>query len=134
MKMKTNGRKGVYPIRRADFQARIKKIEIANKVLADGWSQTIRVQLDEIGLTNENLLELRQFRPNEPVSVIIEPVEPTLFDVTPRPARDRAADSVSSQEEEVKDFVTLTEDDGVAGEPAGKVVREFKVCKSVLEE
>ena len=47
-------------MRIADFQARIKKIEIANKVLADGWAQTIRVQLDEIELTNENLLELRQ--------------------------------------------------------------------------
>ena len=74
-------------MRKADFQARIRKIEIANKVLSDGWSQTIRVQLDEIGLTNENLLELRQFKPNEQVKVIIEPVQLTLFDMMP--ARDR---------------------------------------------
>lgn len=35
-------------MRKADFQARIKKIEIVNKVLADGWAQSIRVNLDEI--------------------------------------------------------------------------------------
>ncbi|WP_051273721.1 hypothetical protein [Desulfotruncus alcoholivorax] len=70
-------------MRKADFQARIKKIEIANKVLTDSWSQTIRVQLDEIGLTNENLLELRQFKTNEQVKVVIEPVQLTLFDMMP---------------------------------------------------
>lgn len=67
-------------MRKADFKANIKKIEIANKVLAEGWDQSIRVILDNIELTNENLLELRHFKPNEPVMVIITPVQPGLFD------------------------------------------------------
>ncbi|KJS18260.1 MAG: hypothetical protein VR69_01505 [Peptococcaceae bacterium BRH_c4b] len=60
--------------KKADFQARIKRIEITNKVLKGGWRQAIRVVLDDIALTNENLLELRQFKPNENVDVIIRPV------------------------------------------------------------
>ncbi len=60
--------------KKADFQARIKRIEITSKILKDGWRQAIRVVLDDIALTNENLLELRQFRPNESVTVIIRPV------------------------------------------------------------
>ena len=59
-------------MRIADFKARIKKIEITNKTLADSWQQSIRVVLGDIDLTNENLLELRQFKPNENVFVTIE--------------------------------------------------------------
>lgn len=59
-------------MRTADFKARIRKIEITNKALADGWQQSIRVILDDIDLTNENLLELRQFKPNENVFITIE--------------------------------------------------------------
>lgn len=69
-------------MRKADFKARIKKIEIANRTLTDGWAQSIRVLLDDIELTNENLLELKQFRPNEPVLVQITPVQVSL-DETP---------------------------------------------------
>ncbi len=62
-------------MKRADFEARIKRIEITNKSQKDGWRQTIRVVLDDIALSNENLLELRQFKPNEDVTVIIRPVQ-----------------------------------------------------------
>lgn len=48
-------------MRKADFQARIKRIEITNKATADSWHQAIRVILDEIELTDENLLDI----PNE---------------------------------------------------------------------
>ncbi|TYO94881.1 hypothetical protein [Desulfallas thermosapovorans] len=116
-------------MRKADFQARIKKIEIVNKVLADGWAQAIRVQLDDIELTNENLLELRQFRPNEQVNVNIEPVQLNLFDMQahrsgegdkPFKKREQALDGAEDDEE----FLSFVEDDQT---PAGKVVREFKV-------
>lgn len=50
-------------MRKADFEARIKKIEIVNLVLQESFEQTLRVVLDEVAVTNENLLELRQFRP-----------------------------------------------------------------------
>ncbi|KJS72032.1 MAG: hypothetical protein JL56_13730 [Desulfotomaculum sp. BICA1-6] len=106
-------------MRKADFQARIKKIEIVNKVLADSWAQSIRVNLDDIELTNENLLELRQFRPNEPVSVIIEPVQLNLLDITGQKLN---ADNRGEDE----DYLTFTEEEG-SGPPPGKVVREFKL-------
>lgn len=69
-------------MRQADFKSRIKKIEIANRTLTDGWAQSIRVILDDIELTDENLLELKQFRPNEPVLVVITPVQVSLADCT----------------------------------------------------
>lgn len=67
-------------MRKADFKAKIKKIEITNRTLSDTWEQAIRVQLGEIQLTNENLLELKQFRPNEPVQVVITPLKVALTD------------------------------------------------------
>jgi len=106
-------------LRKADFQARIKKIEIVNKVLADGWAQSIRVNLDDIELTNENLLELRQFRPNEPVSVIIEPVQLNLLDIA---GQNLDADNRGENE----DYLTFTEEEA-SEPPPGKVVREFKL-------
>jgi hypothetical protein len=120
-------------MRKADFQARIKKIEIVNKVLADGWAQAIRVQLDEIELTNENLLELRQFRPNEPVTVIIKAIQPTLFEAAAsRVLNEDRRKSAESQElarddmEESENFLTFIDEDK-DGPPAGKVVKEFKI-------
>lgn len=67
-------------MRKADFRARVKKIEIVNRVLTDGWAQSIRVTLEDIELTNENLLELKQFKPNEQVLVELSPVQVSLFD------------------------------------------------------
>lgn len=66
-------------MRKADFTARIKKIEIVNRVLTDGWAQSIRVILEDIDLTDENLLELKQFKPNEQVLAELSPVQVDLF-------------------------------------------------------
>jgi hypothetical protein len=66
-------------MRKADLQARIKKIEIVNRVLSEGWAQSIRVILEDIDLSNENLLELKQFRPNENVVVEITPLQASFF-------------------------------------------------------
>lgn len=67
-------------MRKADFKARVKKIEIVNRVLSESWEQSIRLILEDIDLTNENLLELKQFMPNENVFVEITPVQPSLFE------------------------------------------------------
>jgi len=40
------------------------------------------VTLEDIELSNENLLKLKQFRPNEKVVVEITPFQPSIFDVT----------------------------------------------------
>lgn len=62
-------------MKKADFGARIKRIEIINKAFKNQWRQVIRVVLDDIALTDGNFLELRQFRPHESVIVTIEPAE-----------------------------------------------------------
>lgn len=80
-------------MRKADFTARIKKIEIVNRVLTDGWHQSIRVILEEIDLSDSNLLELKQFRPSEQVLVELSPVQVNLFDCGPG---QRAAGSVAT--------------------------------------
>jgi len=117
----------------ADFQARIKKIEIVNKVLADSWAQSIRVSLEDIELTNDNLLELRQFRPNESVDVVFKSIQLDLFALAaerrPKPTQPgTAGNSATALEdgEASEDWLTLTEED--TDQPvAGQVVREFKV-------
>lgn len=117
----------------ADFQARIKKIEIVNKVLADGWAQSIKVSLEDIELTNDNLLELRQFRPNESVNVVFKSVQLDLFElaaarqqVQPRPGLTETGTTSLDEEEDSDDFLSFTEED--ADQPiVGKVVQEFKV-------
>ena len=40
-------------MRKADFEARISKIEIVNRVLSDRFVQAMRVVLDEVELSNE---------------------------------------------------------------------------------
>jgi len=117
----------------ADFQARIKKIEIVNKVLADSWAQSIRVSLEDIELTNDNLLELRQFRPNESVDVVFKSIQLDLFALAPerRPKPTppgTPGNGAMSQEdgEDNEDWLTFTEED--TDQPAaGQVVREFKI-------
>lgn len=123
-------------MRKADFKARIKKIEIANKVFADSWAQSIRLILDDIELTNENLLELRQFKPNELVNIIIKPLQLTLFDdvqappaqagVEPSPASNQEL-AVNDRQEEDEQFISFKEDDADVTEPPGKLVKAFKV-------
>jgi hypothetical protein len=62
-------------MKKTNLKARVKKIEIVNRVLADSYTQFIRVILEDIELTNENLLQLRQIRPNENVLVEIMPIQ-----------------------------------------------------------
>ncbi|SFG07038.1 hypothetical protein SAMN05660649_00560 [Desulfotomaculum arcticum] len=119
-------------MRQADFKAQIKKIEIVNKVVGNRWVQSIRVNLGDIELTNENLLELRQFHPNEPVYVVIKPAELNLLDMmdtqagaaamlAPTGDKDQAVDCQTPDE----DLLTFSEADGDIP-PPGKVIKEFK--------
>lgn len=67
-------------MRKADFQARVRKIEIVNRVLKDQFTQSLQITLGDVALTDENLCELRQFRPNEVVNVQLTPTQVSLFD------------------------------------------------------
>lgn len=66
--------------RKADFQAHLKKIEIVNKTTGENWFQSIRIILEDIELNDDNLVELRQFRPNELIFTTLESIQPTFFD------------------------------------------------------
>jgi hypothetical protein len=114
-------------LRKADFRARVKKIEIVNRVLTDGWAQSIRVTLEDIELTNENLLEIKQFRPNEQVLVELSPVQVSLFDVNERKS-DSGSMGQSGQDllgdaGEDEEFISFVEDEPVADNE--KVVKEW---------
>ncbi|TEB06496.1 hypothetical protein Psch_00028 [Pelotomaculum schinkii] len=123
-------------MRKADFTARVKKIEIVNRVLSDGWAQSIRVVLEDIELTDENLLELKQFKPNEQVLVELSPAQVNLLDFD---AKKQAAVSTepgsqellgnSSMDVEEKEFMNFMEGD----EPLGgneRVEKEWKFERS----
>lgn len=111
-------------MRKADFKARIKKIEIVNRVLSDSWEQSIRVILEDIDLTNENLLELKQFMPNENVFVEITPVQVSLFDpqVPKKDPENSQEDSDELNSEEEMTF-SFAEDEEV--EEQGTLVKEW---------
>lgn len=112
---------------KADFKARVKKIEIVNRVLTDGWAQSIRLVLEDIELTDENLLELRQFKPNEAVMVVMTPVQMTLFDQVPaeKPKNNLRVlkQDVSLDGQDEEEFVRFIEGDQP---PAGRTVKEWK--------
>lgn len=116
-------------MRQADFKSRIKKIEIANRTLSDGWAQSIRVILDDIELSDENLLELKQFRTNEPVLVVITPVQVSLADCT----TDKKHLSLVEPDGEVIDEAATDDDYAfqlIEGEPQdlapGMVAKEWR--------
>jgi hypothetical protein len=105
-------------VRKADLKARIKKIEIVNRVLSDDWAQSIRVILEDIDLTNENLLELKQFRPNETVTVTIEPLQVSFADL-----HGKQEILEMDQELETSGQMSCFVEGGVAG---GDVLKEWK--------
>ena len=116
-------------MRKADFRARIKKIEIVNRVLSDSWAQSIRVILEEIDLTNDNLLELKQFMPNEDVFVEITPVQPGLFDqVTSGKSQGNSQENILENSHNLysNDEMTLSFAEDEEVENNGTLVKEWR--------
>ena len=64
--------------------AKVKKIDITNKVSADNWTQTITITLSDIELNDENLIAIRKFRPNEEVKVHLEALQLSLEEIAER--------------------------------------------------
>lgn len=103
--------------------SRHEKIEIVNRVLTDGWAQSIRVILEDIELSDENLLELKQFRPNEQVMVELSPVQVSLFDVKKQQVA--GASGQNGQEllgdvGEEEEFISFIEDEEQSDEKVRK--------------
>ncbi len=61
--------------------AKVKKIDIQNKVLGLNWKQTITLVLGEIELTDANLIAIRKFRPDEEVMVNLSTLQLQLGDL-----------------------------------------------------
>ena len=61
--------------------AKIKKIDILNKVMGADWKQTITLTLGEIELTDANLIAIRKFRPDEEVMVNLSTMQLSLGDL-----------------------------------------------------
>lgn len=64
--------------------AKIKKMDITNKVTADKWNQTITITLSDIELNDENLIAIRKFRPDEEVKVSLQSLQLTLEEIQER--------------------------------------------------
>jgi len=101
-----------------ELVAKIKKIDITNKVAAENWSQTITITLSDIELNDENLIAIRKFRPHEDVKVHLQSLQLSMEEVTERqklkelypthgeicptnhPAQDEAIEEVTIDEED----------------------------------
>jgi len=66
--------------------AKVKKIDITNKVASENWTQTITITLSDIELNDENLIAIRKFRPNEEVKVHLESLQLSIDEIAEREA------------------------------------------------
>jgi len=64
--------------------AKVKKIDITNKVAAENWTQTITITLSDIELNDENLISIRKFRPNEEVKVHLQSFQLSMEEIVER--------------------------------------------------
>lgn len=122
--------------------AKIKKIDIKNKVVGENWHQSISILLDDIELTNENLIAIRQFRPDEDIRVKLNRLQMTFEEVEERKRLKRfftgkvesAAETKEVEKEDKEEieyidndpeeeFFTLTYDDEIPD--TDKVLKTF---------
>ena len=55
--------------------AKVKKINLDNKISGVDWNQAITITLGDIELTDANLIALRKFRPNEEVLINLKTMQ-----------------------------------------------------------
>ena len=106
--------------RKADFYAHIKKIEIVNKVQGDNWFQSIRIILEDIELNDDNLVELRQFKPNELIFTTLESIQ------DPGKGKPPGSPDLSRDDAEDEPLLTFEEGDGSVD---GVVLKQFSFGK-----
>ncbi|MCC5910656.1 MAG: hypothetical protein JJT76_09495 [Clostridiaceae bacterium] len=84
-----------------EFIAKVKKMDIVNKVTNDNWNQSITIILSDIELNDENLIAIRKFRPNEEISVSFKTLQLSMTDLHEEDAtEDINAVEVDDEEEE----------------------------------
>ncbi|GAF18854.1 hypothetical protein JCM19046_3462 [Bacillus sp. JCM 19046] len=58
----------------------VKKINIINRTGRERWHQEIQILVSDIEMNNENLIEVRRFRPDEIVEIELRSAQLSLFD------------------------------------------------------
>ena len=97
---------------KSKIKASVKKIEIVNRVVGESWDQSIRIILGDIELNDENLIELKKFRPNEAVNVCFESQQMNLLELEEKQTKksDKEDLSVNHEEELQTEEVCFIED------------------------
>jgi len=101
--------------------AKIKRMDVTNKIQRKHWKQMIGITLGEIALNDENLLAIRKFRPNEEVLVTITPVQRDMAEEMDRMKRANPVEGVIPEGLGLEDLPDnpldlLVEDEGYMGE------------------
>ncbi|WP_078394539.1 hypothetical protein [Shouchella patagoniensis] len=58
----------------------VKKINIINRTGRERWHQEIQILVSDIEMNNDNLIEVRRFRPDEIVEIQLRSAQLSLFD------------------------------------------------------
>ncbi|MBS4026659.1 MAG: hypothetical protein KGZ96_13475 [Clostridia bacterium] len=110
---------------KSKIKASVKKIEIVNKVLGESWDQSIRIVLGDIDLNDENLIELKKFRPNEAVNVCFESQQMNLLELEEEQANGSDSEDLSiDQEENMQTEEVCSIEDYEESDPKD-VIKEF---------
>ncbi|ABR48297.1 hypothetical protein Amet_2138 [Alkaliphilus metalliredigens QYMF] len=102
--------------------AKIKKIDISNKVAADTWRQSISIVLSDIELNDENLVSLRKFRPNEEISVSLDLMQLSILGEAP--PKEEAIHELVEPDDQGEELFTIEYDEDIP--ETDKVIKTFK--------
>ncbi|SET58491.1 hypothetical protein SAMN05660297_02829 [Natronincola peptidivorans] len=101
--------------------AKIKKIDISNKVFSDNWNQSISIILSDIELNDENLVAVRKFRPNEEIYVAFESLQLSMMD----PLEKDVSEVLEEEEVPQEDLFVMDYDQELL--EGDKVVKKFEL-------
>lgn len=89
---------------KSQLVAKIKRMDVTNKIQRKHWKQMIGISLGEIALNDENLLAIRKFRPNEEVLVTITPMQQDMAEELERIKRVHPVEGILPETEGLSDL------------------------------
>ncbi|MCC5911661.1 MAG: hypothetical protein JJT76_14645 [Clostridiaceae bacterium] len=107
-----------------EFIAKVKKMDIVNKVTNDNWNQSITIVLSDIELNDENLIAIRKFRPNEEISVSFKTLQLTMSDFH----EEYATEDINAVETEEEEALFEMDYDEIPPDPKD-IVKTFDFSK-----
>ena len=125
---------------KSQLVAKIKRMDVTNKIQRKHWKQMIGITLGEIALNDENLLAIRKFRPNEEVLVTIAPVQRDMAEEMDRIKKTNPVEGVIREGEGLSDLPDnpldlLIEDEPYTGDGGGEEEDTQELLEiTVLEE